>query len=241
MFHVHSPRVPATIAAVAALAAVAAGCSNGGGTPAHTTGAHKAATSTQAGPVYTAAELRGALLTTLDGVKPAVPVEAGLYGDLPGVKATRASLNGVKITPAKCATASSTGLASPKFNQVPATVTTFRDGVDGVSEVLLSPPSALMDSALTHAIPAGCAEYHARVGAHTYTYRVRQETAPSLGTDASELNVKAFGSDSANIWTVIYRTTGLVGAVTLVGQDASKADADTLAEMAYEHAEKMLA
>jgi hypothetical protein len=239
MFHVHSPRVPATIAAVAAVAALAAGCSNGG-TAARTTGASKAAT-TQTGPVYTAAQLRNALLTTLDGVKPAVPVESGLYGELPGVKATRASLTGVKITPAKCATASSTGLASPKFNQVPATVTTFRDGVDGVSEVLLSPPSALMDSALTHAIPAGCAEYHARVGAHTYTYRVRQETAPSLGTDASELNVKAFGSDSANIWTVIYRTTGLVGAVTLVGQDASKADADTLAEMAYEHAEKMLA
>jgi hypothetical protein len=238
MFHVHSPRVPATIAAVAALAAVAAGCSN---SPAatHTTGASKA-TTVQTGPVYTAAQLRDALLTTLDGVKPAVPVESGLYGDLPGVKATRASLNGVKITPAKCATASSTGLASPKFNQVPATVTTFRDGSDGVSEVLLSPPAALMNSALTHAIPAGCAEYHAKVGSHTYTYRVRQAAAPALGNETSELNVRAFGSDSANIWTVIYRTSGMVGAVTLVGAKASKADADTLAEMAYQHAEKML-
>jgi hypothetical protein len=239
MFHVHSPRVPATIAAVAALAALAAGCSNGG-TAAHTTGASKAAT-TQSGPVYTAAQLRNALLTTLNGVKPAVPIESGLYGELPGVKATRASLKGVKITPAKCATASSTGLASPKFDQVPATVTTFRDGSDGVSEVLLSPPAALMNSALTHAIPAGCAEYHAKVGSHTYTYRVKQEAAPSLGRDASELNVRASGSDSANIWTVIYRTTGMVGAVTLVGSKASKADADTLAEIAYQHAEKMLA
>jgi hypothetical protein len=239
MFHVHSPRVPATIAAVAALAAVAAGCGNGG-TPARMAGASQAATA-PAGPVYTAAQLRDALLTTLNGVKPAVPVESGLYGELPGVKATRASLSGVKITPAKCATASSTGLASPKFDQVPATVTTFRDGADGVSEVLLSPPASLMTSALTHAIPAGCAEYHARVGGHTYTYRVRQAAAPALGTEASELNVRAFGTDTANIWTVIYRTTGMVGAVTVVGAKASRADADTLATMAYQHAEKMLA
>jgi hypothetical protein len=240
MFKVQSPRGPAMIAAVA-LAVAAAGCSNGS-TKAHTTGASAASKATQAaGPVYTSGQLRGALLSRLNGTKPAVPVESGDYGSLPGVKATRQSLHGVKITPAKCATATATGLASPKFDQVPATVATFRDGADGVSEVLLSPPSTLLDAALTHSIPAGCSRYHAEVGGKMYTYRIKQEPAPRLGDAASELNVRASGGASANIWTVIYRSNGLVGAVTLVGQNANRKSAGELAEMAYSHAQKSLA
>jgi hypothetical protein len=236
MFDAHHFRVPAVIAAIA-IAAGAAGCSSGG-TAAKTT--TKTSHTMKSEYAYTAAQLRGALLATVNGARPAVPVEAGAYGSLPGVKATRESVSGVKITPAKCATASGSGLSSPKYNQVPATVATFRDGADGVSEVLLAPPASLLDSALVRKIPPGCSHYLARVGDRTFTYSLKEEPAPHLGEAASELNVRASGDESANIWTIIYRTGNLVGAVTLVGTHATRARAEALAKQAYAHAAKSL-
>lgn len=236
MFDAHHFRVPAVIAAIA-IAAGAAGCSSGGTTAKTTTNTSQTTKSEYA---YTAAQLRGALLSTVHGTRPAVPVESGAYGTLPGVKATRASTNGVKITPAKCATASGTGLSSPKYNKVPATVATFRDGTDGVSEVLLAPPTALLNSALVSKIPAGCSHYLARVGDRTFTYWLKEERAPRLGSAASELNVRASGDESANIWTIIYRTGTMVGAVTLVGEHATRGGAEALAKQAYDRAAKSL-
>jgi hypothetical protein len=174
-------------------------------------------------------------------VTSAAPAEWGAYGSLPGVRATRASLNGVKISPARCASATGTGLTSARFDQVPATVATYRYGSDGLSEVLLSPPQSLLSAALAHSIPAGCARYHARIGGKTYTYRIRQVRAPQIGEAASELNVRATGDAIANIWTIIYRSHGLVGAVTLVGRQANKSSAAALAELAYQRAVKSLA
>ena len=151
------------------------------------TSATKVTQVAKTGPAYTATQLRAALLPSLNGARPAVPVESGDYGKLPGVLASRQSLKNVKISPAKCASASATGLASAKFNQVPATVATFRDGTDGVSEVLLAPPASMLQAAITHSIPAGCSRYLARVGDRKFTYEIKQEPAPRLGALALPL------------------------------------------------------
>lgn len=237
MFHVRSSCVPAAVT-VTALAVAVAGCSGSGGTAAKMASQTSQDTS---GPAYTATQLRSALLGTVNGAKPVSAVEAGAYGSLPGVKASRQSVTDVKITPAKCSSASATGLTSAEFNQVPATVATFRDGADGVSEVLLAPPASLMQAAITHHIPAGCSRYLAKVGGRTFTYEISQKPAPHIGDAASELNVRATGDASANIWTIIYRSNGLVGAVTLVGETATQSSAETLAQQAYAHAQKILA
>lgn len=229
-------RVPGLIA-VAALAAAVAGCGGSAGTAAQSSRTTQDAKTTS---VYTATQLRSALLATVNGVKPAVPVESGAYGSLPGVKATKQSLSGVKITPARCASAGGTGLSSPKYAKVPATVATFRVGRDGLSEVLLAPPSSLLAAALADRFPAGCAHYTAKVGDRLFSYAIKEEQAPRLGVAARELNVRASGDESENIWTIIYRTRGLVGAVTLVGQNASRATAEALARKAYDYAQKTL-
>jgi hypothetical protein len=239
MFHAQRFRVPAVVAAIA-IAAGAAGCSSGGTAATTTTKTNQSTQNSQTTYAYTAAQLRDALLAKVHGARPAVPVESGAYGTLPGVKATRATVTGVKITPAKCATASGTGLSSSKYNQVPATVATFRDGTDGVSEVLLAPPATLLSTALVRKIPAGCSHYLARVGNRTFTYSLKEEQAPRIGDAASELNVRASGDASANIWTIIYRTSTMVGAITLVGEHASRAGAEALAKAAYAHATKTL-
>jgi hypothetical protein len=231
--------------AVAAIAAAVAGC-GGGSSPsaAPPAPATRAAANTS---VYTAAQLRSALLLTINGAKPAVPVEWGAYGSLPGVKATKSSLAHVKIIPARCASATGTGLSSPQFAKVPATVATFRVGRVGLSEVLLAPPSSLLAVALTSKFPAGCMRYHARVGNRTFTYQITVVKAPHLGDAARELNVRAFAgagrahrAQSEDIWTIIYRTHGLVGAITLVGQQASRSVAESIARQAYARAQKTL-
>jgi hypothetical protein len=245
MFQTHYSRVPAAVAALALATAVAGCAGSSGSSGASSAGssggtAAKPPASTGAGPAYTVSQLRAALLTKVNGARPAAPVQAGDYGSLPGVKASRQTLSGVTITPPRCASATATGLASSKFDSVPATVATFRDGTDGVSEVLLAPPSSMLQTAITHNIPAGCSRYHAKVDGKIYTYQIKQEPAPRIGEAASELNVRATGDSSANIWTIIYRSGGLVGAITLVGASASKASAEALARAAYAQAHKNL-
>jgi len=98
-----------------------------------------------------------------------------------------------------------------------------------------------MQAAITHRIPAACSRYLAKVGGRTFTYEISQAPVPHIGDAASALNVRASGDASANIWTIIYRSNGLAGAITLVGETASQSRAETLAQQAYASAQKILA
>jgi len=53
-----------------------------------------------------------------------------------------------------------------------------------------------------------------------------------IGNEARALNVKAAGYSQVNVWSVVYRADGFVGAVTIVGPDASQASAKKLASQA---------
>ena len=140
MFPVQLSRVPAPSPSIA-LAAAAAGCCfrrHRGASPPSKTGQPLP----HAESAYTAAQLRSALLTSVNGARPAVPAEAGAYGSLPGVKATRESTYGVKITPAKCAHRLGDRAVLAEVQPGPGHGRTFRFGTVGASEVLLAPPAA---------------------------------------------------------------------------------------------------
>ena len=146
----------------------------------------------------------------------------------------------VKVVPAKCAEATVAGFNSAAFSRAPAAVVTFRVGRDGVSEVLVSASSQLAKTALTNQLPAGCAYYKATIDGKTYSYAVRQSTVAGLADQARALNVKASGYAQVDVWSVVYRGRGFVGAVTVVGPDASQRGAKTMASQAYSHAEQAL-
>ena len=232
----------AVLAAAPGLAALAlAGCSSGGSASPHASqSASGHAAGTPMTTSYTAAQLRGALLTKINGQSPAAPVESGAYGSLAEVKATKNSMNGVAVKPAECAQTTVTGFNSPSFAQVPATVSTFRVGSNGVSEVLLAPSSATAALALANQIPASCARYTATVKGKTFTYTVSEQTVRNLGQAARAMNIEATGPESINVWSVVYRASDFVGAVTIVGPSASANVATTLAAQAYAHAAKTL-
>jgi hypothetical protein len=230
----------ATTALALTGAAAVSGC---GGSASHSQAAtqQSATTGATAGPAtFTSAQLQSALLAKINGEKPAAAAESGDYGTLPDVQTSKQTMNGVKVTPARCAQAAETGFNSAGFTHAPASVVTFRIGRDGVSEVLVSTPPQVAAEALGNTLPADCAHYNATVNGKTFRYTVRETAVSGLGQQAHALNVKAAGYANVDVWSVVYQGSGFVGAVTMVGPDASEQGVEALAQSAYAHASQAL-
>jgi hypothetical protein len=250
-------RGPLTAAALTAATAVAiTGCSGGSGNAGNATGAGSAGSAADAtssagmaaanmpgtnmSASYSATQLRDALLTKVNGVSPVGTAQDGIYGALPDVKTSKQSMQGVTVKPAECAQATVTGFNSAAFANSPASVVTFRIGRDGVSEVIVAASPAIAKQALATKLPAACAHYRATVDGKTFAYSVKEAPVAGIAEQARALNVKAVGYADINVWSVVYRANGFVGAVTIVGPDASEQGAKVLAEDAYAKASSQL-
>jgi hypothetical protein len=244
----HWPILVLATSALAVLAAAATVASCGGSADrAAAAGNGQADAARQAGMTvatqhnaYTAGRLRAALLTAVDGSGPAAAAEAGGYGTLPDVQTSRQTMTGVTVTPAWCAHATMTAFNSPAFSAAPAAVVTFRAGRDGVSEVLVAAPPQLAEAALGAMLPAGCGHYSATVDGQTYRYQAREVPLAGLAEQAQALNVRAAGYPDADVWSVVYRGSGFVGVITLVGPGASERGVTELARQAYARAGRVL-
>jgi len=250
-----------------ATAATVAGCGSGSGNAATGAVSNGASASGLAGPAGTGADagagqadatapaamtaiinktgitaprLREALLTKIDGAGPVGAVQSGEYGILPDVLASKQSLQAVSVTPARCAKATATGFDSELFSASPASVVTFRVGRDGVSEVLVAATPEMAARALANHVLAGCDHYQATVAGRTFSYAVQEATLSGIADQARALNVKASGYADVDVWSVVYRGTGFVGAVTIVGPDATEKAAKLLARDAYARAAEIL-
>jgi hypothetical protein len=238
MFDSRWRRAPVMLLLPAAAIACATGCGGSGG--------HAASTPLSAGAVaqpgaFSSGKLRAALLTRVNGVSAAVPAEAGSYSSLPEVQASRQATRGVKVTPAACARAALTGFGSELLASAPAAAVTFRVGSNGVSEVLVSPADAAAATALGSRVPAKCDHYSATLGGKTYRYTIKESAVSGIGQQARVLNVKTAGYPANEIWSVVYRGAGFVGAVTVVGPNASETAVRELGQQAYGYAAKSLA
>jgi hypothetical protein len=236
----HWPRPVLATSALALLAAAVAGCGGAASTSQARTTQTAGVAAVTGSKAYTAAQLKDALLAKVSGERPAAAAEAGEYGELPDVQTSKQSMKGVKVVPAKCADATVAGFNSAAFSHAPAAVVTFRVARDGVSEVLVSASSQLAKTALSFQLPAGCSHYSATIDGKTYLYAVRQVAVAGLADQARALNVKASGYAQVDVWSLVYRGRGFVGAVTMVGPDASQRGITTLAGQAYSHAEQSL-
>ncbi len=238
--HWQRPALATTALALLAAAAVA-GCGNSASSSqASSTQATGTSVPKPTGQSFTAIQLKGALLGKISGERPAAPAEAGNYGALPDVQTSKQTMNGVKVTPAKCAQATATGFNSAAFTHAPASVVTFRVGRDGVSEVLVSATPQIASTALGNRLSDGCSHYTAQVDGKTFHYSVQENTVSGLADQARALNVKAAGYSQVNVWSVVYKADGFVGAVTIVGPDASENAAKQLATQAYGYAAQTL-
>jgi hypothetical protein len=243
MFDLRWPRLSLLLVPAAAAAVAGCGGSASQASPGQAGVSNAAAQAAAARPGnagYSALRLRGALLTKINGIAASVPPEFGSYSALPEVQATRKSMRGVAVTPPKCALATVGGFNSPALASSPAAVVTFRIGHNGVSEVLVAPSPTVAQAALGKQVPAGCTHYRASVDGKSFTYTVRESWVNGIGDQARMLNVHAGGFEQVNVWSVVYRGNGFVGAVTVVGPDATQAAVRQLGGQAYADAVRSL-
>src|SRR5690348_11146850 len=128
--------IPAAVAAIAGCGSSAPQAQIGSGAAGATSAPGAAAAGVVAKSAlgaFTASELRGALLSKINGAPSAIAPEAGPYASLPEVKVSKKSMRGVVVSPAKCSTATLSGFDSATFANSPAAVATFRVGRNGVS------------------------------------------------------------------------------------------------------------
>ncbi|MDX6416005.1 MAG: hypothetical protein QOG28_625 [Trebonia sp.] len=188
----------------------------------------------------TAATLRKALLTRVNGVAAAAPASSGTYASMSAAGRGKQAASAVQVTPKTCTGAATVGFDPAALAGAPAAAVTFRVGTNGVSEVLIASSAKSASTALAGHVPAECAQYQEKVGGKTYTYGVTEKAITGIGKQARVLNVHAEGAQSGDMWSLIYRTADFVGTVTVVGPNATEAAVTELGQQAYAFAAKSL-
>jgi hypothetical protein len=224
--------VPAAVAC-----AGVAGCSRAASHPAMV--ASSASGKPSAGP-FSAAKLRDALLTRVNGVAAVAPAATGDYASLPDGSAGKPSATAVRVTPSACGGATMTGFNPAVLAGSPAAAATFRVGKNGVSEMLVASSVRLASTALAGQLPAQCANYKETVEGKTFRYTAKESAITGIGTLARVLNVRPSGGAVDNLWSLVYQGAGFVGSVTVIGPNASEAAVRELGEQAYAFAVKSL-
>jgi hypothetical protein len=182
----------------------------------------------------TAAMLKNALLTRVNGVAAAAPASSGRYASV------AQAAGGVQVTPKACAVAAAQGFDPTALAGAPAAAVTFRVAANGVTEVLIASSDKSAATALAGRIPAGCNRYEEKVAGKTVTFGVKEQAVTGIGRQAEALNAHAVGATSENLWSLIYRGAGFVGTVTVVGPNASEKAVQELGQQAYAFAAKTL-
>lgn len=208
-----------------------AGCSRGGH-PAVAGSASAARAAAVEG--ITAAMLKNALLTRVNGVAAAAPASSGRYGSI--ARAT----GGVQVTPKACAVAAAQGFDPAVLTGAPAAAVTFRVASNAVSEVLIASSDKSAATALAGHVPAACQRYEEKVEGKTVTFGVKEQAVTGIGRQAEALNAHPAGAASDNLWSLIYRGADFVGTVTVVGPNASEKAVQELGQQAYAFAAKTL-
>jgi hypothetical protein len=226
--------LPAVAVALAGLT----GCASSGGQASDTATA-EAGTVQQQGPL-TAAKLRDALLTKVNGQKAAVGPTAGVYGTLPEVKDAQQESRADGSQPKACVRAGLSELADTSLTKAPASSVTFRVGQNAVSETLIAPTQTAAATLLATTLPKECAHYTVTVGGKAYDYSATESAVGGIGDRARAMSVTIKGQPADTIWSVLYQGDGFVGALTVVGPNASEPVVRELGLQAYGFAAKAL-
>ncbi|MCW2936600.1 MAG: hypothetical protein JWM19_7562 [Actinomycetia bacterium] len=238
-----SKRVPFAVAAGLIGLAGLAGCTGSGGSSSSSGAAGATDGAAKPGGPFSAGQLKKALLIRINGVGPASAPDAGSYASLPAIKTAAAQMLGTTITPAECAQATvlqAADLDTGALDGAPAAVANFQVGADGVSEVLAAHPGSAAVATLAETVPAGCAHYTVTAGGKTVKYAVKQDLVHGIGMQPARIVNISAPKQKSNVWSVLYRGDGFVGAITVDGPNASEAVARALSQQAYAYAAQSL-
>ena len=113
-------------------------------------------------------------------------------------------------------------------------------GGNDVSELVAAAPGTAAASALAGRLPASCARYKETVDGKSVSYTVTESSLTGIGKQAKVMNVSPAAGGADALWSLVYRGAGFVGAVTVVGPNASQTAVRQLGQQAYAYAEKSL-
>ena len=217
--------VPAAVVGVSL-----AGCTS---SSSHST---SAALSAAKGDSFSAAQLRAALLTRVNGVGAASSAASGGYAAMSALAAGQSASG----APKACAGAVQTGLDSAALAGATAAAVSFKVGGNDVSELLAAAPGTAAASALAGRLPAACARFKETVDGTSVSYSVTESSLTGIGKQAKVMNVSPAAGGSGDRWSLVYRGAGFVGAVTVAGPNASQTAVRELGQQAYTYAVKSL-
>jgi hypothetical protein len=217
--------VPAAVVGVSL-----AGCTS---SSSHST---SAALSAAKGDSFSAAQLRAALLTRVNGVGAASPAASGGYAAMSALAAGQSASG----APKACAGAVQTGLDSAALAGATAAAVSFKVGGNDVSELVAAAPGTAAASALAGRLPAACARFKETVDGTSVSYSVTESSLTGIGKQAKVMNVSPAAGGSGDRWSLVYRGAGFVGAVTVAGPNASQTAVRELGQQAYTYAVKSL-
>lgn len=233
-------RIASGLVLVPVAVATVAGCGSSGGSSTSASGS-TAAASASAGSVngaLTAATLREALLTKVNGVAAAAPASSGTFAAMQA--ANSKAVSGVQVTPKACTSAATVGFDTAALSASPAAAVTFRVGTNGVSEVLIGSSAQSAATVLAGKVPAECTQYQETVGGKTYSYGIKEKSVSGIGQQARVMNVYASGAKADEVWSLVYEGKGFIGTVTVVGPNATEQAVTELGQQAYGYATKSL-
>jgi hypothetical protein len=217
--------VPAAVVGVSL-----AGCTS---SSSHST---SAALSAAKGDSFSAAQLRAALLTRVNGVGAASSAASGGYAAMSALAAGQSASG----APKACAGAVQTGLDSAALAGATAAAVSFKVGGNDVSELVAAAPGTAAASALAGRLPAACARFKETVDGRSVSYSVTESSLTGIGKQAKVMNVSPAAGGSGDRWSLVYRGAGFVGAVTVAGPNASQTAVRELGQQAYTYAVKSL-
>jgi hypothetical protein len=220
------------------------GCTHSGGSTSSSGPTDAGHVAHGANAAFTAGQLKKALLVRINGVEPESAPDSGTYASLPAIKTAQAQMAGTTITPKDCAQATvlqAADLDTGALDAAPAAVANFRINADSVSEVLAQHRGSAAVTTLADSVPAGCAHYTAAAGGKKYEYTVKQDMADGIGMQPARIVNISSPEQALNVWSVLFRGDGFVGAITVAGPNASEAVARELGQQAYAYAAQSLA
>jgi hypothetical protein len=214
----------------------ASGCGGGGDRP----GAKEAYTNPPPGTGYTSDQLQQALLTDVSGYQRAGEPDSGQYGSLDAIQNFNQLQSQVKLDKPQCA---NTGHGFTTAQQAaPAAIATFaKANGQSVTETLMRVSADTADRQVAIRVAPACRSFRARVGDQWSTHQVVEATRGRLGEGSRTVGVATTsGASHVKTWYVVLKARGYLATITLYGPNVTRTEAEQLARLAYEQAERIL-
>jgi hypothetical protein len=196
-----------------------------------------------AGTAYTSDQLEQALLTEAAGYRRNGEPDSGEYGALKAIQNFNQLQRQVKIDKPACGNYGSTRPGGPPVEKsAPAAIVSFSKGNgQSVTETLMALPTDSAEKHVNARLPDGCAAFKTKVGGQWADHRVVQSPPGAIGEGSRTVGITtASGGSSLKSWYVVLRGRRYLATISLIGPNATRAEAEQLARQADAQAERIL-